>query len=98
MFSGFGSLFGEKKDAPVAAPQQAATNAVPEKSLMQRWFGGSDAAQPSEPSQFPSNVPLPPRRASTNSSERVSDASHAVKAPLIKGAQPIVTADLAASR
>lgn len=98
MFSGFGSLFSEKKDAPAAAPQQAATNAAPEKSLMQRWFGSSDAVQPTEPSQFPSNVPLPPRRASTNSSERVSDASGAVKAPLIKGAQPIVTADLSASR
>lgn len=95
MFSGIGSLFGEKKDsASPAAPQQAATNTAPEKPLLQRWFGSDDAATP--PAAFPSTVPLPPRRAAADAPQRVSDAT--TSRPVMKGAQPIVTADLIAPR
>ena len=93
MFSGIGSLFGEKKEtAPTSAPQQSAASAAPEKSMLQRWFGTGDTAAPADATQFPANVPLPPRRASKDNGERVSDATGARK--IIAGAQPIVTADL----
>lgn len=97
MFSGIGSLFGDKKDqAPASAPQQSATNAAPEKSMLQRWFGGSDTAAPADATSFPANVPLPPRRAGKDNAERVSDAAASRK--LMPGAQPIVTADLTAAQ
>lgn len=94
MFSNIGSLFGEKKDqATTGAPQQSATNSAPEKSMLQRWFGGSDTTAPSEAPALPTNVPLPPRRASKDNAERLSDA----RKPMT-GAQPIVTADLSAAQ
>jgi hypothetical protein len=97
MFSGFGSLFGDKKEqAPVSAPQQSATNAVPEKSVLQRWFGGSETSAPAGATSFPATVPLPPRRAGQDNAERVSDAAAARK--LMPGAQAIVTADLTAAQ
>lgn len=97
MFSGIGSWFGDsKKDAATtSAPQQSATNDAPAKSMLQRWFGSDDAATTTAPAQLPANVPLPPRRAAKDNAERVSAAKPAAS-PLIKGAQPIVTADLAA--
>ena len=97
MFSGIGSLFSDKREAPAAPAQQSATNAPTEKSMLQRWFGSGDAAAPSEPSQFPASVPLPPRRAAKDDAQRVSDATRN-KPALIKGAQPIVTADLTAAQ
>lgn len=98
MFSGIGALFGDKREAPAAPAQQSATNAPSEKSMLQRWFGSDDAATaPSGASQFPASVPLPPRRAAADNSQRVSDASRS-KPALINGAQPIVTADLTAAQ
>jgi len=93
MFSGIGSLFSAKKEAVTpAAPQQAATNTAPEKPLLQRWFGSDETTTP--PAAFPSTVPLPPRRAAAEQKQRVSDV--ATPRAVMKGAQPIVTADLVA--
>ena len=94
MFSGIGSLFSDKRETANAPAQQSATNAPAEKSMLQRWFGTDDnSAATSGSSQFPASVPLPPRRAAKDEPQRVSDAARN-KPALIKGAQPIVTADL----